>query len=411
MKLAMILVDAFAYDYLSEKYTPFLYNLSNTDDATLLKLSPILGYSDSIRATIFTGVYPEHHNYWMFYKFSPDTSPFRSIKKLRCIENFPEMIKKPAKMFISMTYCKYISKKYGYKNLSIQNFPLNVVDHFDFTLKCDMLNSHAFGKYKTIFEILNDHAIKWHYINSGVLTYLFRYPLSQKKYLADKINNIYRDVNFLFIYLHHLDMLAHRFGVKSKKFQKILMEMDKLIEFIYGKLKKMGYNVVIFSDHGMADAQKFINFNYLIKNDGFGKDYLVALDSTMIRIWYLKENGYKIKELLENLNYGKFLSKNDIKQLKINFKHRWYFDDIYLIDPPYNIYPNYTSLLKPYAMHAYHPDLTSQKGIVIFDSDINLKNVDDVELVDFFPTLLDYFGIYKNKINPLVGGVSLLRKK
>jgi len=390
----MILIDAFAYNYLSDKYTSFIYKISN--DNTLLRLNPILGYSDSIRATIFTGAYPEDHRYWMFYKFSPETSPFKGLTRLKFIENFPELIKRPMKIAISLTYCKYLSKKFGYSNLSVQNFLLNTVEYFDFTLKENMLTPNVFGDYRTIFDILSENNIKWQYINSTNPIYLLRSPSSQRKYLLSKIRDINEETDFIFIYLHHPDILAHRFGINSKRFKNVLKETDILVKDLYEELIRRfkEISVIIFSDHGMADAQKFINFNDIFKEKGFGKDYLIALDSTMVRIWYLKEKGYKIREYFENLNYGRFLSKNELKDLKIKFDNRWYFDDIYLIEPPYNIYPNFTSLLKPYAMHAYHPDLESQKGIAIFyNMDVRKKN--EVELVDFMPTVLDYFGISK----------------
>lgn len=392
--LIAILIDAFRYDYISKEYTPFLHSL--TKKYKYSQLRPIIGYSDSIRATIFTGVYPQDHDYWMFYKFSPDSSPFKNFNKLKLIERFPEVIKRVAKIGVSLTYCKYRARKLGYKKLSLQNFPLNVIGYFDYTLKEDMLSS--IGSYKTVFNILQKNNIECEYIDSTNPLYLLRHPLSQKKYLLNKIKKVRPETKFLFIYLHHLDMLAHRLGTNSQKFKKVLKEMDMLLEILYKELSEKfnSPSVIIFSDHGMADARSFVNFNSLLKDNGFGKDYLIALDSTMVRIWYLKEKGYRIKEHLERLNYGRFLSEKELIDLKIKFNNRWYFDSIYLISPPYNIYPNFTSLLKPYAMHAYHPDLESQKGIAIFcDIEVIRKNL--VELVDFMPTILDYLGIRKPK--------------
>lgn len=36
--------------------------------------------------------------------------------------------------------------------------------------------------------------------------------------------------------------------------------------------------------------------------------------------------------------------------------------DIYLLSPPNSIFPNFISLIKPKAMHAYHPKYAHQKG-------------------------------------------------
>ena len=79
-KVLAILIDGFRHDYISQEDTPFLYGLNKNHPAPPLR--PILGYSDSIRATIFSGVYPNKHNYWMGYKYSPESSPFGFFNKL-----------------------------------------------------------------------------------------------------------------------------------------------------------------------------------------------------------------------------------------------------------------------------------------------------------------------------------------
>jgi predicted AlkP superfamily pyrophosphatase or phosphodiesterase len=58
-RVLAILVDALRYDYVTPQDTPFMYELGL--QGVSLPLRPILGYSDSIRATIFTGTYPDKH--------------------------------------------------------------------------------------------------------------------------------------------------------------------------------------------------------------------------------------------------------------------------------------------------------------------------------------------------------------
>ena len=77
-RLLVLFIDAFRYDYLSEERTPFLYSMSK--NGFCAPLTPILGYSDVIDATIFTSVYPEDHGYWIMHKYSPENSPFRASR-------------------------------------------------------------------------------------------------------------------------------------------------------------------------------------------------------------------------------------------------------------------------------------------------------------------------------------------
>jgi len=398
-RLLVILVDAFRYDYLSEKYTPFLYSLSKKH--SYLPLRPILGYSDSIRATIFTGVYPEDHNYWIMYKYSPETSPFKIFKKFNFIDTFPEsFIKRGGRFVLSSSLCKIMARKNGYSELSIQNIPFKIIDYFDYSLKKSMLSVGAFNNFPTIFDILRNNEIKYAYIDSSKFGWRYYFASSSKlwKKLLEAVDSLPNDVGLIFVYLHHLDHFAHRHGTTSPVFLKELKSVDKTVEFVIEKVEKRFGDVstIIFSDHGMADAINYVSFEWLKKEYGFGRDFLFFLDSTMVRLWYLNEKGKRVREKIEPLNYGRFLSERDKKELKINFKHRYYGDDIFLIDPPYNIFPNFVSWLTPYAMHAYHPLEESQTGMAMFigeEFEKIRKDSEPIHHIEFMPTILDYFNL------------------
>jgi hypothetical protein len=128
----------------------------------------------------------------------------------------------------------------------------------------------------------------------------------------------------------------------------------------------------------------------------------------MVRLWYFNEKAKKIRDKIEALEYGRFLSEKDKKELKINFRHRYYGDDIFLISPPHNIFPNFVSWIKPHAMHAYHPKEKSQTGMtmLIGESEKIKRERGSVCLVEFMPTILDYFNLMAPKT---CKGKSLLR--
>lgn len=75
-KIIGIFIDALRPDFISEKDTPFLYTLSKENPC--MELETILGYSDAIDATIFTGVYPDTHGFWMKYWYDPVKGPSRN---------------------------------------------------------------------------------------------------------------------------------------------------------------------------------------------------------------------------------------------------------------------------------------------------------------------------------------------
>ena len=129
----------------------------------------------------------------------------------------------------------------------------------------------------------------------------------------------------------------------------------------------------------------------------------------MARFWYLKESSRDyVHSLMERFQYGHFLSYEEKRDLKINFLHDLFGEDIYLIKPPYNIFPNFISLLKPVAMHAYHPELESQQGILVLKGSA-LKDArldgDHITMVELMPTMAKLLGL---EIPPTCQGESLL---
>ncbi len=383
----VILVDAFRYDYLSKKETPFLHELSQ--QGSCYPLRPILGYSDAIRATIYTSAYPDEHNYWMAYRYSPETSPFHFYSRFGLIEYLPHRLKPWLKLALS--------KATGQG--PIYNLPPRIAPFFDYTIRHDASSPNVFGAIPTMFDVFRNNGISFKHIESHKFGQLyFWYAKSVQKKISSTIASTAPDTQFIYLYLHYLDNGAHRFGTHSKRFRGELKEVDSLIKrsvekarSIFGKIE-----IMVFSDHGMVDATQYINFEHLAKDKGMGKDFFFVTDSTMVRVWYLNERRRdEIRSTIEYSNCGHFLSEEEKEALHLDFDHRYYGDDIYLIAPPYNIFPNSISLLKPRAMHAYHPQLESQQGIAIFQGEIlsQAKPIGEyVNLVDIMPTLLNTLG-------------------
>jgi len=129
-------------------------------------MNTILGYSDAIDATIYTGVYPQDHGHWIMHKYSPETSPFRMFKPLAFIDYFPSnFVIRGLKFVLSATICRLLAKARHYSELSTHNIPFSVIDSFDWTSKKSLLGSHPFSDFPTIFDILKENGVKHSYIN------------------------------------------------------------------------------------------------------------------------------------------------------------------------------------------------------------------------------------------------------
>jgi predicted AlkP superfamily pyrophosphatase or phosphodiesterase len=389
-------VDALGYRFVSEKTTPYLWRLAEAGFKAPLK--SILGYSDAIRATIFTGTYPDRHNYWIMYKFSPNTSPFKIFNHLKVIDHIPVgSMKRATKFALSNALCKIIAKKHGYCSLSTHNIPFKIIEYFDYTLKKPMTSKNVFNGISTLLDILAENGVKCAYISSADLGWMNYFGSSRK--IQEKLPQILRrldkDNRLIYVYLHHLDHFAHRYGVNSRKFLEELNSMDETVRLIVNEARQQFGNklgVIILSDHGMTDTIEFVSFERLIKDETFGRDYLFFLDSTMVRLWYLNEDRREeVQSLFEKLSYGSFLTSKQKKELRIDFKHRYYGDDILLLKPGYSVFPNFMSWFKPKSMHAYHPNHESQLGIFIATGNYLrtiTPNIEYVRLIDIMPTVL-----------------------
>jgi len=402
-RVLAILVDAFRYDFLSDKYTPFLYSMSRR--GFYVPLRPILGFSDAIRATVFTGTYPNVHNYWIMYRYSQETSPFRMFKPLKFIDYVPvDVLRRGLKFVLSATLCKILGGIYDYDELTTRNIPFKMIHLFDFASKRSMLSPRVFNGLPTLFDVLRKHNVKFSYLDSSKL----------RGRLLRVLGRLAPGIQVIVVYLHYLDYAAHRYGLNSSYFWRWLRNIDETVKSIVKCVKQHfgdELDVIVFSDHGMIETTKYLNFDWLLRNKKFGSDFLFFLDSTMVRLWYMNfDVKEEVRELFKKLGCGTFLSENERKKLRINFSHRYYGDDIYLLKPGYSIFPNFISWLKPKAMHAYHPKYDHQLGIAIFSGQelgrID-RNIKTVELVDVMPTILDVLGL---EIPDSCEGSSLLHK-
>ena len=59
----VLLIDALGYNFVSKTRTPYLWNFANRNSTHAI--TPVLGYSDSQRAAIFTGKQPQEIGYWL----------------------------------------------------------------------------------------------------------------------------------------------------------------------------------------------------------------------------------------------------------------------------------------------------------------------------------------------------------
>lgn len=391
-KVIALFIDALRYDYVKPLSTPYLYSLASK--GSCLPLKAILGYSDAIRATLFTGTYPDRHGYWIMYRYGPERSPYKIYNVLKFLDRLPDVLGRGSKLVASGLIGTPIAWIKGLPDLDTRNIPYSVISFFDKTIKRGMFEANVLP-VQTMFDVLRKHEIKFEYIDSSETN-----PLKA-------VEKVESNVDLTMIYLHYLDFAAHRYWLNDVRYREILRIVDGLSKNLVEKAKERtgsSSDLIVFSDHGMAQPKQYINLSRLVNDPKHGKDYLLFLDSTMIHVWYLNpDKRRETKKMIDGLPYGHILTKEEKERLRISFRHRWYGDDVYLLEPNFQIFPNYVSILKPKGMHAYHPDHEHQHGIFMFEGGTVNKKV--VELPDVTATIYRLLGL---KPPPTCEGKSLV---
>src|SRR6266567_72037 len=375
--MLVFLVDAFRHDFLSDDVTP---NLARLAEAGVRRpLRPILGYSDAIRATVFTGRYPDETGYWMEYCYRPATSPWRSLSRLAPVDRLPsDPALRGLKLAASATAMRHLAKRRGVPHLSLRNMPFKALDKFDFTLDKPMTAPEALG-YPSIFDRCAATGRPWVYLDSS--------RVRRGSDLLAQIAGVPKDVGLIFVYLHQIDMAAHLFGITSPIFWRRVRSTDDLLGRICDGVRWRFGDVatLVFSDHGMSALSRQIAIPELTSHPAFPERFFVALDATMVRLWYLDEDERLRQELRERVATrfpGHFLSAAELTAHHLDFDSRLYGVVMYRLPPGIAIFPNFPSFIKPKAMHAYDPADQDQWGIFIGPADTAARMSDPVDLTE-----------------------------
>ena len=380
----VFLIDAFRHDFLSESGTPRLAELASA--GVRKPLQPILGYSDAIRATLFTGRPPDETGYWMEYAYRPESSPWRGFGRLAPLDRVPsDLALRGLKLALSSTVMKPLAARRGLPHMSLRAVPFRGIGQFDLTLREPMTAPGALG-HPTIFDECTATGRPWAYLDSS--------RVRRGEDLVARVATLPEDVGLVFTYLHQIDMAAHLVGIESPTFWRRVSSTDGLFGRIRDGLvaRYPGARTVVLSDHGMSVISQQAGIPELTSHPGFGARFFCALDATMVRLWYLDDDEALRDELRERVAGrfpGHFLSPEDLSRYHLEFDGRLYGDEIFLLPPGAAIFPNFHSFIRPKAMHAYAPEDRDQWGIFVGPSDVAGLVSDPVDLTEVTALIYD----------------------
>ena len=141
------------------------------------------------------------------------------------------------------------------------------------------------------------------------------------------------DVDVFFFYDAALDHHGHHTGASAPLLKK---EIDRLAGFLEDATQLIERShqaeVILFSDHGMTNVTSTFDLIECLDGLALGTDYLVFIDSTFARFWYLRSSAReRIHEMLSDAPAA-FLSDEEKHKYGINFDNDRYGEDIFVAD-------------------------------------------------------------------------------
>jgi predicted AlkP superfamily pyrophosphatase or phosphodiesterase len=375
LKNLILFIDALGYSSVNKHDTPNLFDLFQ--EGFFRPVKTLLGYSNAIIPSIFSGTYPSQHNIWGLYKMSPATSPFR-VPRL-----FPSLIfdKNLLLRYFINTMIYRDCKKRGLlpDYMMPANVPLRILKYFDISMKKHIIESNSLESTVTLFDLMRQSGIKFEYVG---------YPWNKgnQQILASAEKHILNSSSSAVIaYIDEIDHYEHLYGLHSKDFIKQLRLFDELCSSFLRKIMNIEKDmaVTIFSDHGMKNVDGTINLKNIVDSTELKieKDYLLFLDSTIARFWTFNEKAREsLTEVLMNTKGGHLLNTEETIKYKINFKSDIYGEIQYLADAGKLILPNFFTIRKGSmkAMHGWDPDDKTQDSFLFTNQKLKSPEIEDV---------------------------------
>jgi type I phosphodiesterase/nucleotide pyrophosphatase len=312
------------------------------------RLESVFGFSSACVPSILSGCWPEEHRNWCYFVYDPEHSPFKSLRRLRWL---PKAI--TSRRRFRRWLSRFVKAQLNFRGyFDLYNIPFRYISLYDFTEKRSPLQPGGLNRGVNIFDFLEQRGIPYHVSK----------PEQGETGNLEELLAFIEDewIDFAFVYWPDLDGLLHRVGNQSPEIPPKLEQYERRIERLLAAARKHYSEVrlYIFSDHGMANCDRFLDLRKDIDALPLqlGTDYAVVYDSTMARFWFMNESARcQVTSCLAQIPQGRILPDEELRQLRTFFPDRYFGQLIYLMQEGTLIVPSHMGERPIRAMHGYHP--------------------------------------------------------
>ena len=404
----VVALDGFRRDYLTPENAPFLHDLSKR--SLTASMVPPPGFTP--RTAMLTGAYPDTSNAFSAFGYDPERSPFRWVGKLGPVGHLYQ----PRKMFFPFRLAvKRVSQwTSGRSRVDPAWIPARYLPHFS-VVEDRPIHEEGATIVPGIFDLLRAQGRSFKYLGRPAIA-----SDDETHKLALATLRAREEHDLVFAQLSDLEETARHKGplvpdghapaaaqtdADRELVRRAIRDVDRKCRELHEALAA-GYerfHFIVVSEHGMAPVMQKVNVAAQVQATGLrpGRDHLLFVDSTLVRVWSLTERArQEIPALFEDVPYGRIITTAERRERRIP-TDRKYGDLLFAADPGVLFWPDYFHAIEHdiKGMHGYvEKDGTwgaETTGVLMMDGPAigAARDLGRRDLVDVFPTLCALAGL------------------
>lgn len=309
------------------------------------------GYSCTAIPTILTGQPPAVHGHLAFYDYAPDRSPF---KALRFVAPFMRPRSFWARGRVRNLLSKAVKRLYGFTGyFQLYSVPFERLPYLDYCEKRDLFVPGGLAPVPNLADAWTAAGYRWHISD-------WRLPEDANFRAA---TDLFRReaVDRAFVYSAAFDALQHDHVGDDDALRPKVESYAASIRALRDALAAAGrpFELTVFSDHGMTPLRGTADIPAALAKTGlvWGRDYAAAIDSTMLRCWWLTPSAEeKNRTALASASIpGQWLSDDYLRHHGVYRDDHKFGDAIYLAPPGIQYVPGDMGIKPLNGMHGYDP--------------------------------------------------------
>ena len=392
MPLFVCYVPGFDLRYINGSYTPYTSGLLELFPYVRIKSYPCT----ELLPSILTGAYPQHHGKYQI-------SLNESVDHLQS----QKPTSRSSELVVTTLQCLYHLFDYRFDLPGIPAWrrrSFDLTTRFKFVVRrrtSDVLR--RIGGLETIFSIVDDS----------------RYYFTMKfTTLGHVIDHICKERHMMiFCEIHSLDILQLWRMDRKEEVESYYRHLDACLGKLHRRCRTEGMTLVLLVDRGMERTADTIDIEAeLGRVDVAKSEYSYFIEPPMARFWFHTDRARSlITEKISTLKCGQTLTFKDLDKYHLSFATGKFGELFFVADAGHLIFPHdfyhpigniFLGLTdwkqrpriadpRQRAVHGFLPCAESETGFMVVCDDACTAGVDQAEIIDVAPSLMDLLGCRK----------------